>query len=315
LHLYVETCLARMTMSLTVEQIGGSRSCVDVCPAVHTVAAAKQMLRAERNLQACKIELVPRGSTTIMGDTALLAEYDLSAGVQMVVQELHAEFELAWDASASRWYDAIQNYDLLAVDAPRASADGALMCRARTLDQLLLCPRGMGPFATAMAMPDGIAVEATGWSCSFFTRAPRAEDNDNYYCRTLLGAKADVAHILMTNMQLGTYGYRGTGHQEINFDMSRLSAGWHLVCVVACPAAGKQIFYVDGTAVGELPPVLAPIFKLGNSSDGEQSWACPVRDLRLFLRPLTKDEAASFCLPGALEAGHSQCNNRVVTLA
>ena len=115
----------------------------------------------------------------------------------------------------------------------------------------------------------------------------------------------------MNSLRIGTYTEEG-GHSELDFEMSQLSPGWHHVCVIADVGTRMQAFWVDGVCVGELPAVLAPIFKVGNSSDGPQPWACPVKDFQIFLRPLDSYEVHSFFEPAALVLGQTFCSNVAV---
>jgi len=308
--------LSRMALALSFRKLDGSTCELEVRPEVETVAAVKRRLVAQHGLRRYDLDFVPAGCLDTMSNAALLAEYNLADGVQMIVKERQGEFHLTWNGATGLFEDLIGNYKLFAVQAPRASPGGALLCRGQTRDQLLIGPRGSEALRSSQ-LPRGINVDQTGWSCSFFTYCPRRVDNEGYYCRTLLGAKPDVSHILMNNLAIGTWSAEG-GHREIDFDVSSLENGWHHVCVVAFAGTDRrQLFYIDGQLKGELPAVLEPIYKIGNSSDGAQSWACPIQDLQIFLRPLCEQEVLSFVPPEPMLADADAwipCGNQTVEL-
>jgi hypothetical protein len=305
---YATDRLSKLSMPLCVERLSGDHFNIEVQPASETVAVLKRRLLLESGIAGKKLDLVPRGMLACMRNADLLACYDLTPGVVMVVGDCGAELHLVWDVANSRWIDGQGTWDLLAVAEPRASGDGSLLCRGGTLDQLLITRAGV-PQSPSFA---GISVDITGWSCSFFTRAPRAADNGGYYCRTLLGARPDISHIVMSALRIGTY--VDEIHRETDFDMSTLQRGWHHVCVVADPVTRQQEFFIDGLSVGALAAVLTPIYKIGNSSDGPQSWACPIHDFQLFLRVLSPQELSTFMYPNEYLPGDMKCMNKIGTL-
>jgi len=273
-------CINKLSMSLSIRGADGSEVPMEVRPAVDKVSSVKRAIMHEPVLTGMVIELLPTGSTITMRNGDLLADYNLAAGVSMIVSARKIDFHLLWEFDSQRWTDATGNWNVLAFGESRASEDGSLLCRQQSLDQLMINKPGLPCSPTFQ----GIEVEETGWSCSFFTRAPHNSDNGSYYCRTLLGSRPDIAHILMNNLRIGKWG-GGERHVEVDFDMSSLPEGWHHVCVVADATTKMQEFFVDGKSLGSLRAILAPIYKIGNSSDDEQPWACPICDFQLSFGP------------------------------